>query len=112
MLGKAMSSFLSKIFSIFSGGAQTEALAAPEAEPQTYGDCTIFAAPIREGNQLRLAGRIEKEVEGEVLVRHFIRADVFTSMDEALDCTYRKARQIIDQNGASLFSDREKTRST
>ena len=71
----------------------------------------IFATPLREGNQLRLAGRIEKEVGGEVLVRNFIRADVFTSMDEAVDCTFRKARQIIDQNGPSLFADGEKSRS-
>ena len=106
-----MASFLSGILSIFSGGPKAEAPAAPAAEPQTHGDCTIFATPIREGNQLRLAGRIEKHVDGEVLVRNFIRADVFTSMDEALDCTFRKARQIIDQNGPSLFADGEKSRS-
>lgn len=106
-----MASFLSGILSIFSGGSKPEASAAPAAEPQLHGDCRIFATPIREGNQLRLAGRIEKEVGGEVLVRSFIRADVFTSMDEAVDCTFRKARQIIDQNGPSLFSDGEKSRS-
>ena len=50
--------------------------------------------------------------DGELLVRHFIRADVFTSMDEALDCTFRKPRQSIDQNGPSLFDDWEKSRST
>ncbi|WP_029620182.1 HlyU family transcriptional regulator [Pseudorhizobium marinum] len=106
-----MASFLSGILSIFSGGSRAEAPAAPAAEPQTHGDCLIFATPLREGNQLRLAGRIEKEVGGEVLVRNFIRADVFTSMDEAVDCTFRKARQIIDQNGPSLFADGEKSRS-
>ena len=107
-----MASFLSSIFSIFSGGSKPGTSTAPAAEPRTHGDCVIFATPIREGNQLRLAGRIEKEVDGEVLVRHFIRADVFTSMDEALDCTFRKAGQIIDQNGPTLFSDGEKSRST
>ncbi|MBU1315003.1 MAG: transcriptional activator HlyU [Alphaproteobacteria bacterium] len=106
-----MASFLSGILSIFSGGSRAVAPAAPAAEPQTHGDCMIFATPLREGNQLRLAGRIEKEVGGEVLVRNFIRADVFTSMDEAVDCTFRKARQIIDQNGPSLFADGEKSRS-
>ena len=106
-----MASFLSSILSIFSRGSTPEASAVPDAEPQMHGDCMIFANPIREGSQLRLAGRIEKEVDGEVLVRHFIRADVFTSNDEAIECTFRKARQIIDQNGASLFSDGEKSRS-
>ncbi len=105
-----MASFLSGIFSLFSGSAKTEAPAAA-AEPQMHGDYVIHAAPIREGSQFRLAGRIEKDVGGEIFVRHFIRADVFTSIDEAMDCTFRKARQIIDQNGTSLFSDGEKSRS-
>lgn len=95
---------------MFTGGAKSDAPAAPVAEPQTHGDCVIYASPISEGSQLRLAGRIEKTVDGEVLVRHFIRADLFTSMDEAVDCTFRKARQIIDQNGPSLFADGEKSR--
>lgn len=108
----AMASFLSNILSMFAGGSKGETPAAPAAEPQAHGDCLIHATPIREGNQFRLAGRIEKDVDGELLVRNFVRADVFTSMDDALECTFRKARQIIDQNGAALFSDGEKSRST
>lgn len=81
------------------------------AEPQTYRDCVIHAEPIREGSQFRLAGRIEREVEGRLLQRKFIRADVFTSLDDALDCTFRKAQQIVDQNGPALFGDGEETRS-
>ena len=107
-----MASFLSGILSIFSGGSRAEAPATPEAEPQSHGGFVIHATPMREGNQFRLAGRIEKDVDGEIFVRHFIRADVFTSMDDALECTFRKARQIIDQNGAALFADGEKSRST
>ena len=103
-----MSSFLSKILGFFSGSGA----AAPAAveESQSYADCTIFATPMREGSQLRLAGRIEKQVNGQVLTRTFIRADVFTDKNDALDCTFRKARQIIDQNGPSLFSDGVPTR--
>ncbi|WP_113439064.1 HlyU family transcriptional regulator [Rhizobium cremeum] len=106
-----MASFLSSILSVFTGGSKGPAPAAPAAEPQSYQDCLIHAAPIREGSQYRLAGRIEKQVNGETLERSFIRADIFTSLDDALECTFRKARQIIDQNGASLFSDGEKSRS-
>ena len=43
-------------------------------------------------------------------MRNFIRADVFTSSDDAVESTFRKAQQIIDQNGASLFGDGEKIR--
>ncbi len=106
-----MASIISSILSLFSGGSRTPQAPQPAAVPQAHGECMIHATPIREGNQFRLAGRIEKDVEGETLVRNFIRADVFTSLDDALDCTYRKARQIIDQNGPSLFADGEKSRS-
>ncbi|MDE1158642.1 MAG: HlyU family transcriptional regulator [Neorhizobium sp.] len=107
-----MASFLSNIFSAFTGGGKPAAEApVKEAEPQAHGDCRIIAAPMKEGNQYRLAGRIEKDVDGEVLIRTFVRADMFTSMDDAVEYTVRKARQIIDQNGASLFGDGEKSRS-
>jgi len=110
-----MASFFSNIISIFTGGASqtgTEKSAGPavSAEPQMHGGCTIHATPQREGNQFRLMGRIEKEVNGETLVRNFIRADVFTSSDDAVESTFRKAQQIIDQNGPSLFGDGEKIR--
>lgn len=110
-----MASILSNILSIFTGGASATSAEKPSAstvsaEPQTHGDCTIHATPQREGNQFRLMGRIEKEMNGETLVRNFIRADVFTSSDDAIESTFRKARQIIDQNGPSLFGDGEKTR--
>lgn len=104
-------SILSNIISLFSGApAQEKAEPAPSAEPQAHGDCTIYPQPMREESQYRLAGRIEKQVNGETLVRTFVRADVFTTADDAVEFTLRKARQIIDQNGPSLFSDGAKTR--
>jgi hypothetical protein len=106
-----MASIFSSIFSMFSGGGKpAEASAGPSGEPQLYGDCTIYPAPIREGGQFRLAGRIEKTVGDELLVRNFIRADLFSSSDDAIECTVRKAQQIIDQHGPSLFTDGEKQR--
>ncbi|RWX78243.1 transcriptional activator HlyU [Neorhizobium lilium] len=105
-----MASFLSNLFSMFSGGDKTAAAPVAKAEPQLYGDCRIFAEPMREGSQFRLAGRIEKDVSGAVLTRTFVRADVFTTHDDAVEFTIRKAQQIIDQNGLSLFSDGEKIR--
>lgn len=107
----AMASFLSSIFSMFSGGEKAAPAPAREAEPVLYGECRIIAVPMAEGNQFRLAGRIEKDVDGEVLTRTFVRADVFTTMDDAVEYTVRKAQQIIDQNGSMLFSDGEKSRS-
>jgi hypothetical protein len=109
-----MASIFSKLMSVFSGGGDKagpdNAAGASAAEPQLYGECTIFATPQREGNQFRLAGRIEKTVGGETLVRNFIRADLFTSLDDASETAFRKAHQIIDQHGTSLFADGEKIR--
>ena len=107
MVRRNMASIFSSIFSMFSGGGKS---ADASSEPQLYGDCTIYAEPQKEGGQYRLAGRIEKTVGGEVLVRNFIRADMFGSSDDAIECTVRKAQQIIDQNGPSLFSDGAKVR--
>jgi hypothetical protein len=105
-----MASIFSSILSMFSGAKPAGAAAGPAVEPQLYGDCAIYAEPQREGGQYRLAGRIEKTVGEDVLVRNFIRADMFSSSDDAIECTVRKAQQIIDQNGASLFSDGAKVR--
>ncbi|MBW6420223.1 transcriptional activator HlyU [Rhizobium sp. XQZ8] len=105
-----MASFLSNILSMFSGGAKSAEAPASKVESVEYAGCLIHPAPIREGSQFRLAGRIEKDVNGEILERTFVRADVFTSMEDAVEYTVKKAQQIIDQNGASLFSDGAKSR--
>ena len=109
-----MASFFSSILSALTGGNAPKgdagkAETAPAAS-QTYNDCQIFALPQREGSQYRLAGRIEKQVNGETLVRSFIRADVFSSVDDAVETAFRKAQQIIDQHGPSLFADGEASR--
>lgn len=98
-----MASFLSKLFG-FSGGSKAET-AAPSAKTESYGDCLIRATPKKEGAQFRLAGSIEKDVDGVIRVRTFIRADLFSSEEDVIDATLRKAHQIIDQHGPSLFAD-------
>lgn len=57
-----------------------------------------------EGRRPVPFGGPHREKDGEeTLVHEFVRADVFTSMDDAVEFTIRKAKLIIDQNGASLF---------
>lgn len=97
-----MSGFIDKIMGLFGGSGKQP---VPEEKKQMIGDLAVFATPMRDGNQFRVAGRIEK-VDGErTLVRRFIRADVFASETDALDTSFRKARQIIDQHGVTLFGD-------
>jgi hypothetical protein len=97
-----MASFLSRLF----GRSRTGSAPEPASgSTETYADCLIRATPMKEGSQYRLAGAIEKDVGGQALVRTFIRADMFSSLEEACSATLRKAHQIIDENGPSLFSD-------
>lgn len=97
-----MASFFSKLF---GRGGDSAAPAKVAEESEAYNDLLLVAAPLQEGSQYRLAGRIEKRDGDRVFVRSFIRADVFSSRDDTVASTLRKARQIADQHGASLFDD-------
>lgn len=99
-----MTSIVSRIFSIFGGNRPVEPVAVSESR-ETYQGLELVAQPMREGSQFRIAGRIEKQDEGQLLVRHFIRADIFSGEKEAAEFSLRKAKQIVDQHGASLFRD-------
>ncbi|WP_174800638.1 HlyU family transcriptional regulator [Martelella limonii] len=105
-----MASFFSRIGSMFSGGGNAGKENEQAVKSIVHDECIIFAEPAKEGSQYRLQGRIEKDVNDETLTRTFIRADLFSSQDEAIEWTFRKGRQIIDQNGKSLFSDGAKSR--
>jgi hypothetical protein len=91
-------SWLKKIF----GGDGTSAPGAGKA--QEYKGFSIIATPIKEGGQWRLAGTISKELGGAMKEHKFIRADLFSSKDEAEQFTLSKAQLIIDQSGDSIFS--------
>lgn len=97
-----MASFFSKLF---GRGGDSAPPAKVAEETEVYNDLTLIAAPLPEGGQFRLAGRIEKRDGDRVLTRSFIRADLFSSRDDTISSTFRKAKQIADQHGASLFSD-------
>ena len=100
-----MTSLLSRLFS-FLGGKGAEPAASASAETrEAYKDVALIAHPIREGNQFRISGTVEKRDGETVMVRRYIRADVFTSEKDAVEFTLRKGRQIVDQYGPSLFAD-------
>ena len=103
-----MASFFSKLF---GRPGKAEAPPATREEKEAYNDLVLVATPIAEGSQFRLAGRIEKQDGDLLLVRTFIRADLFSVRDDAVSAAFRKGRQIADQSGPSLFSDGAPTRS-
>ena len=55
------------------------------------------------GSEYQLAGHIEKEINGELKGYDFVRADRFSSKDEVQSFAIAKGRQIIDEQGASIF---------
>jgi hypothetical protein len=59
---------------------------------------------MKEGGQWRLAGTISKEIGGVAKEHKFIRADLFSSKDEAEQFAVIKAQLIIDQSGDAIFS--------
>jgi len=98
-----MAGILDSIRTLFGGNSASN---PPQAanEPDVYKDFLIYAEPIAEGSQWRLAGRIVKG-EGEAAREHkLVRADVFSNRDEVEAATLRKARLVIDEQGDALFS--------
>jgi hypothetical protein len=92
-------SFLKKLLGL---GAPSQTEAAPAASSD-YNGFTIQATPYQEGGQWQMCGVIEKEIAGETKSHRFIRADKFAGRDEAAEFTTRKAQQIIDQMGDTIF---------
>jgi len=90
-------SFLSKLF---GGGAKAEP-PAPEIEHNGF---MLRATPYQEGGQWQMCGVIRKEINGVMKEHRFVRADRFPSREDAVEFTLAKARQIVDLNGARLFS--------
>ena len=92
-------SFLRRLF----GGGGSGPGKAAVVDTETYEGFTIEAAPMPEGGQYRLAATISKTVDGEVRTHQLIRADLFSSKDEAASFAIRKARLVIDEQGERLF---------
>jgi hypothetical protein len=91
-------SFWKKLFG--GGGAEAQEVASDPIEHKGF---TIRATPFAEGGQYQTCGVISKEIDGEMKEHRFIRADRFASMDDAIDVSIRKARQVIDEQGDRIF---------
>ena len=93
-------SFLKKLFGGGNDGGDGGAASAASVSYEGY---TIQPAPLKEGGQFRLAGTITKTVDGEEKTHQFIRADLFSSADDCIEVCIRKGKQLIDQQGDSIF---------
>ena len=104
-----MASFVSRLLKGLTGGSSAGDGPAERGEAVAYKDFVIYPAPVREGQQWRVAGVILKQGGGGELERTFTRADTVATREEAETLSVTKARQIIDQRGAGLFADGEPT---
>ncbi len=86
-------SWLSKLFG--SGAGQPAA-----TKTLDYKGFLITAEPYKDGGQYQLAGVISKDGKSH----RFVRADKFTSADEAADFALAKGQLIIDQQGDKVFN--------
>ena len=93
-------SFLKRLF---GGGSPKAAEAGPTREVEHDG-FTVRAEPYKsEGGQYQLAGTISKEVAGVLKEHRYVRADRFGSVDDALEFSLAKGRQIVDQEGERIL---------
>ncbi len=96
-------SFLKKLFGgggSADGDNDNRGLSGASVEHEGY---IITPMPMKEGPQYRLAGTIAREVDGEEKIHEFIRADLFSSVDECSEACIRKAKQVIREQGLNLF---------
>lgn len=72
-------------------------------EPEHYKGFSIYPLAIADGGQYRIAGKITKEVDGELKTHDFIRSDVLPSQSDANELMLKKAQMFIDQMGEKIF---------
>lgn len=89
---------------LFGGGDASEEATASASED--YNGYSIIAAPKQEGSQWLTAGSISREIDGETKTHEFIRADRHSDRDGAATFSLTKARQIIDEQGDTIFRQR------
>lgn len=94
-------SFLKRLF---GGGGESAGQAKEAASKEIeHNGFRIRATPFKEGGQFQTCGVISKEIDGVVKEHRFIRADRFASLDDAVDVSFRKGKQLIDEQGETIF---------
>jgi hypothetical protein len=100
-----VASFLKSLSSLFGGrdsGGGAPA-AAPKGDGEEYNGFVVRPAPYKESGQYQTCGFVEKEIGGELKSHKFIRADRFASLDDAVQFSLTKGKQLIDEQGEGLF---------
>ena len=91
--------FFSRLF-----GVKEKTEQKAEIEPVVYKGFNIYQDAIAESGQYRVAGKIEKEFDGEIKAHRFIRSDVVSNKQDADELMLKKSQMFIDQMGNNIFS--------
>ena len=92
---------LGSFFKSLVGSSENEQV--KPTKPIDYEGFSIEAAPINEDGKYRSAGFISGDLDGETRRIQFIRADQNADLNTAIEHSLSKARQIVDEQGQSLF---------
>jgi hypothetical protein len=97
---EAAMSFLKSLLGL---GGKTASEAPSTLKQAEHNGFTIEARPYKEGGQFQTAGRIIKTVDGVEKEHKFVRADRFSTIEEAADFALTKGRQIVEEQGERMF---------
>jgi hypothetical protein len=98
-VGSKLTSFLGRLMGPRDAGAAPQ----ENQEAVEYKGYAIRPACRREGSQWITAGVIAKEFDDGIKEQPFIRADFYSTKDDADACSITKAKRIIDEQGDKLF---------
>ena len=90
--------------SLFGGKGASTAAATKSAKQLEYKGYLIEAQPYKEQGQYQTAGTVSKTADGSRKEHRFVRADRFSSAEEAADHSINKGCQIVDERGDKMFS--------
>lgn len=93
-------SFLKRLF---GGGGDKPEAASKGAEAIEYKGYTISATPYKADGQFQTCGLISKEIDGVVKEHKFIRADRFAALEDAVQVSFTKGKQMVDEQGERIF---------
>ncbi len=105
-MASILGGFLRRLTGGGDGGEDAGSAGAAAGPAIEYKGSTIQPAPRRERGQWLTAGSISKEFPDGPKSQHFVRAETHAGAESARDFAIVKAKQIIDERGDQLFTDR------
>ena len=98
-----MASILKGLWTRLTGAGEPSQKSEPAAEAVEYKGFRIRPAPYPAKGQFQTAGVIEKDFESGTKEHRFVRAETHPSKDDAASFALAKGKQIIDEQGDSIF---------